>query len=421
MNEIKCPECGKAFKADESGFADIVKQVRDHAFEEEISKREAIFEEQKASAIKVAVLEAENMFKDGAAKLENELAQLKEQVKSAETDKKLAVNEAESALKGDVAKQENKIAALEQQLKAKEQEKADAIQLNVIAAVSAEKETHAAQMEKVHQELKLVEGERDRYKEYRARLSTKLVGETLEEHCEIEFEKLRAAAFQNAEFGKDNDASSGTKGDYIYRELDEAGNEIVSIMFEMKNEEETSVTKKKNEDFLQKLDKDRTEKKCEYAVLVSMLEADHELYNAGIVDKSHRHPKMYVIRPQFFIPMITLLRNTAMNAMQYKAELAHVRNQNVDITNFERDIDAAKVAISKNYELAGKHFDSSINEIDKAIGNLEKTKKSLLAFKNNLRLASDKAEGLSIKKLTRGNPTMQAKFAELENQDETEG
>jgi len=290
----------------------------------------------------------------------------------------------------------------------------------VSAAVNAEKETHATQVEKLKETLKSVEAERDQYKEYRAKLSTKMVGETLELHCEIEFEKLRATAFQNAAFGKDNDASSGTKGDYIYREYDEGGNEIVSIMFEMKNEEEGSATKKKNEEFLQKLDKDRTEKKCEYAVLVSMLEADNELYNSGIVDKSHRHPKMYVIRPQFFIPMITLLRNAAMNSMQYKAELAQVRNQNIDITNFEQNMTVFKEGFARNYDLASRQFETAIGEIDKAIANLEKTKKSLLSSENNLRLANNKAQDLSIKKLTRGNPTMQAKFAELENQGEAE-
>jgi len=336
MNEIKCPKCGEVFKVDESGFAEIVKQVRDRELEDEINKRAATLEEQKISAVKVAVLETENTFKDGMAKLESELAQLKEQVKSAETDKKLAVtvavNDIESTFKDNTVKRESEIATLKQQLQVKEEEKALAVQVAVNAAVNAEKETHTTQVEKLNNTLKTVESERDHYKEYRAKLSTKMVGETLEQHCEIEFEKLRATAFQNAEFGKDNDASSGTKGDYIYREHDGAGNEIVSIMFEMKNEEDGSATKKKNEEFLQKLDKDRIEKKCEYAVLVSRLEADNELYNSGIVDKSHRHSKMYVIRPQFFIPMITLLRNAAMNSMQYKSELAQVRNQNIDIT-----------------------------------------------------------------------------------------
>jgi len=420
MNKIKCPKCGEIFKVDESGFAEIVKQVRNRELEEEINKRVAMLEEQKASAVKVAVLETENTFKDGTARLEGEITQLKEQVKSAEIDKKLAVtvavNNAESTFKDDAAKREIEIATLEQQVKAKEEEKVLAIRV----AVDAEKETHITQIEKLKETLKSVEAERDQYKEYRARLSTKMVGETLEAHCEIEFEKLRATAFQSAEFGKDNDASSGTKGDYIYRECDEAGNEIVSIMFEMKNEEEGSASKKKNEDFLQKLDKDRTEKKCEYAVLVSMLEANSELYNSGIVDKSHRYSKMYVIRPQFFIPMITLLRNAAMSSMQYKAELARVRNQDIDITNFEDKLHEFKKGVELNYDRAKNKFGDAIKEIDKAMGNLQKTKDALLSSENNFRLLNDKAEDLTIKKLIRGNPTMREKFAELEGQGETE-
>jgi len=257
----------------------------------------------------------------------------------------------------------------------------------------------------------------ERYKDMKLKLSTKMVGETLEQHCEVEFNRLSATAFQNAYFEKDNDASSGNKGDYIYRETDEEGNEIISIMFEMKNEGDETATKKKNDDFLPKLDKDRTEKKCEYAVLVSLLEADNELYNTGIVDVSHKYQKMYVIRPQFFIPIITLLRNAAMSSLKYKAELALVRNQNIDITNFEDNINKFKEGFAKNYDLASRKFKAAIDEIDKTIDHLQKTKDALLSSENNLRLANNKAEDLTIKKLTRGNPTMTAKFAELADDD----
>jgi len=245
------------------------------------------------------------------------------------------------------------------------------------------------------------------------KLSTKMVGETLEQHCETEFNKLRATAFQSAYFEKDNDSKTGSKGDYIYRETDEAGNEIISIMFEMKNEGDETMTKKKNEDFLRELDKDRTEKKCEYAVLVSLLEVENELYNTGIVDVSYKYPKMYVVRPQFFIPIITILRNASMNSLKYKKELAMVKSQNVDITNFEDNINIFKKGFAQNYDLASRKFKTAIEEIDKTIDHLQKTKEALLSSENNLRLANNKAEDLTIKKLTRGNPTMTAKFTEL--------
>ena len=257
----------------------------------------------------------------------------------------------------------------------------------------------------------------ERLRDMKARLSTKMVGETLEQHCETEFNRLRATVFARAYFEKDNDASSGSKGDFIFREQDESGAEIVSIMFEMKNENETTATKKKNEDFLKELDRDRNEKKCEYAVLVSLLEPDSELYNGGIVDVSHRYPKMYVIRPQFFIPMITLLRNAALNAAQYKAELALVKAQNVDITNFENQLEAFKTAFGKNYDLASRRFQTAIDEIDKSIDHLQKTRDALLGADRNLRLANDKAQDVTIKKLTRGNPTMKARFDKLKNRE----
>jgi len=267
--------------------------------------------------------------------------------------------------------------------------------------------------EKYAVELKTKDELIERYKDMKAKLSTKMLGETLEQHCEIEFNKLRATGFQNAYFEKDNDARNGSKGDYIYRELDSSGNEIISIMFEMKNEADATATKKKNDDFLDELNKDRSEKKCEYAVLVSLLEADNELYNSGIVDVSHRHPKMYVIRPQLFIPMITVLRNAAMKSLEYKAELAVIKNQNVDVTNFEDQLNDFRDAFGRNYRLASEKFKAAIDGIDKSIAQLQKTKDALVSSENNLRLANDKADDLTVKKLTRGNPTMTAKFDEL--------
>jgi hypothetical protein len=261
----------------------------------------------------------------------------------------------------------------------------------------------------------------ERLRDLKARLSTKMVGETLEQHCEIEFNRIRAAAFQRAHFEKDNDARTGSKGDYIFRDSDESGNEIVSIMFEMKNESDETATKKRNDDFLKELDKDRTEKGCEYAVLVSLIEPESELYNSGIVDVSHRYPKMYVVRPQFFVPLITLLRNAALNAMKYKSELALVRSQNVDITKFETQLDEFKTSFGRNWRLASEGFEEAIRRIDEAIKDLEKTKEALHKSANNLRLANDKADDLTIKKLTRGNPTMAAKFAELKNADSSDG
>jgi len=414
MNEIICPHCKKAFKIDEAGFADIVKQVRDHEFEAELNKRDALLRADKENAVKlaeertrsamqndlsrketeIATLKAE---KDGAlavlkSQKDAELAELKAKVQSAQTEKTLAVTEA-------VNKLERERDSLASEMKLKDSEK---LQLE-----SSLKEKYAT-------ELKAKDEIIERYKDMKARLSTKMLGETLEQHCEIEFNKLRATGFQNAYFEKDNDASSGSKGDYIYRETDEAGNEIISIMFEMKNEADTTATKKRNEDFLRELDKDRTQKNCEYAVLVSLLEADSELYNTGIVDTSHRHDKMYVIRPQFFIPIITLLRNAALKSLQYKAELAVIRNQNIDVTNFENQLNDFRDGFGRNYRLASQKFTAAIESIDKSIVQLQKTKDSLLSSENNLRLANDKAEDLTIKKLVRGNPTMTAKFEELE-------
>ena len=408
MQEIICPNCKKVFKVDEAGFADIVKQVRDHQFEEELRERLNIAEKEKENAVKLAEANIKNTlqtdlakkdreFAELNAKKEAELAVLKSKINNAELEKKLAVTEAVSSV-------EKERDDLNTMLQIKDSE-------NKLLEVSIK--------EKYESKFKLQDETIERLKDMKLRLSTKMVGETLEQHCETEFNKLRATGFQNAYFEKDNDTKTGSKGDYIYRETNEAGNEIISIMFEMKNEGDETATKKRNEDFLHKLDKDRAEKKCEYAVLVTLLEAENELYNIGIVDVSHKYPKMYVVRPQFFIPMITLLRNAAMNSLKYKAELALVRNQNIDVINFEKNINNFKEGFAKNYDLASRKFKTAIEEIDKTIDHLQKTKDALLSSENNLRLANNKAEDLTIKKLTRGNPTMEAKFAELSDTDKT--
>lgn len=402
MNDIICPHCKKAFKVDEAGFSDILKQVRDHEFEKELHERLALAQRDKESAVKLAEANTKNELQADVAKKDAliaelkaakdmEIAKLQAKVESAETEKKLAVTEAVNV----VEKQRDELAG---ELKGKDTEK----QL----LESSLKEAYEGKLKSKDEMIAY-------YKDMKAKLSTKMVGETLEQHCETEFNKLRATAFPNAYFEKDNDSKTGSKGDYIYREADEAGNEIISIMFEMKNEGDETATKHKNEDFLRELDKDRVEKKCEYAVLVSLLEADSELYNSGIVDVSHKYPKMYVIRPQFFIPMITLLRNAALNSLKYKSELALVKAQNVDITHFEDNIAEFKEGFARNYDLASRKFKTAIDEIDKTIDHLQKTKDALLSSENNLRLANNKAEDLTIKRLTRGNPTMAEKFSEL--------
>lgn len=432
MNEIICPHCKKAFKVDEAGFADILKQVRDHEFEKEIHERAELLERDKENAIKLAEANTKNALQADLAKRDAEiadlkaratakikeltaegelsaarlaaekdaqLADLKAKLQAIETEKQLAVTEAVNK----VEKQRDELAG---ELKMKDSEK----QL----LETSLKEKYAAELKTKDDIIKLKDDEIALRKDMKAKLSTKMVGETLEQHCEVEFNKLRATGFQNAYFEKDNDASSGSKGDYIYRETDDAGNEIISIMFEMKNEGDETATKKKNEDFLRELDKDRAEKKCEYAVLVSLLEADNELYNGGIVDVSHRHDKMYVIRPQFFIPIITLLRNAALSSLKYKSELALVRAQNVDVTNFESQLNDFRESFGRNYRLASEKFATAIDSIDKSIVQLQKTKENLLRSEDNLRIANNKADELTVKKLTRGNPTMAAKFAEVD-------
>lgn len=366
--------------------------------EQELQDKIKALESEKETAAKLAEAAAKNVSQADIAKKETEIAELRAQLNATMTEKQLAVTEA-------VARVERERDQLANELKSKDTEK----QL----LESSLKEKFMGDLKAKDDIIRLKDEEIEFRKDMKAKLSTKMVGETLEQHCEIEFEKLRATAFQRAEFGKDNDARTGSKGDYIYREYDEQGTEIISIMFEMKNENDGTLTKKTNESFLKELDKDRREKNCEYAVLVSLLEVDNDLYNSGIVDKSHHYEKMYVIRPQFFIPIITLLRNAAMNSLRYKQELALVRSQNIDITNFEDNMEKFKEGFARNYDLASRKFSDAIEGIDKTIQQLEKTKKALLSSENNLRLANDKAQDLTIKRLTKGNPTMAAKFDEV--------
>ena len=464
MHDIICPHCSKAFKIDESGYADILRQVRDREFDKQLHERLEMAEREKQTALKLARSEAASQLQRAAAEKDAQIQALEARLQASGKDQQLAVEQARHAAEKErdelarqlVQQQQAQKAAAQltearlasalqqaaaesaaqiQELKARLQTADAAHELNIAKAVSEmqqERDALKSQLEQAEMAKKLSEQslkeryeiqlkDRDaaieRLRDMKARLSTKMVGETLEQHCETEFNRLRATAFARAYFEKDNDASSGSKGDFIFREQDESGAEIVSIMFEMKNENETTATKKKNEDFLKELDRDRNEKKCEYAVLVSLLEPDSELYNGGIVDVSHRYPKMYVIRPQFFIPMITLLRNAALNAAQYKAELALVKAQNVDIANFENQLEAFKTAFGKNYDLASRRFQTAIDEIDKSIDHLQKTRDALLGADRNLRLANDKAQDVTIKKLTRGNPTMKARFDELKNRE----
>ena len=391
MNEIKCPHCGEAFTIDQAGYADILSQVKNKEFEKELHARLAEAEQLKQAEIEIAQQKATEKLKDEAAKKDAAIAELKSKVDAAETERKLAVKEALS----EVEKERDQLKSSLEMAETKAQLEAKSLT-----------ELYVTQIKDRDDAI-------ERLKDMKAKLSTKMVGETLEQHCEIEFEKLRQTAFRKAEFGKDNDAASGSKGDYIFRDFDDADNEVVSIMFEMKNESDTTATKKKNADFLKELDKDRNEKGCEYAVLVSLLEEDNELYNSGIVDVSHLYPKMYVVRPQFFIPIITLLRNTSENALQYKAELALVKAQNIDITNFENQLNDFKVGFSRNYNLASDQFAKAIDQIDKSIAAMNKVKEELEKSARNLRLANDKAQDVTIKKLTKGNPTMEQKFQEL--------
>ena len=427
MQEIKCPKCGEIFQVDESGYAAIVKQVRDKEFEKEISARENQFETEKDTAIRLAKSETESKFKETLNQKDLQISELQSQIETENNLKKLAVSEVTTQKDMEIAKLKAQIESFEKDKKlavsqaVSEKDKELAEKDKYIVKLTGQIETNEKETQLKEQSLKDQYEEKLRfkdeeiahYKDFKARLSTKMIGESLEQHCEIEFNKIRPAGFQNAYFEKDNDAKTGSKGDYIFRESDKNGVEFISIMFEMNNEMDTTSTKKKNEDFLKELDKDRQEKNCEYAVLVSMLEPDNEYYNSGIVDMSHRYPKMYVIRPQFFVPIITLLRNAALNSLQYRQELAVIRNQNIDISNFEERMNEFKEKFSKNYELASRKFKTAIDEIDKTIEHLQKTKAALLSSEDNLRLANKKAEDLTIKRLTKNNPTMAAKFEEL--------
>lgn len=399
MNEITCPNCNKPFKLDNAGYADIVKQVRDHQFQEELNSRLELAQNEKKSAIELTKAELKSNYERQLAEKQQEIAALSSKIESANTQQELAITK---ALK-EVEKQRDELA---NNLKLKDSENE--------LAIKAVEEKFQNKLSVKEQTLQLKDEEIERLKDYKQKLSTKMLGETLEQHCENSFNNLRATAFPQAYFEKDNDVSQGTKGDYIYREYADAEKttELISIMFEMKNEGDETATKKKNDDFLDKLHKDREAKGCEYAILVSLLESDNEYYNNGIVDVSHRHPKMFVIRPQFFIPIISLLRNAALNSVQDKLELKAMRNQNIDVTNFENKIEDFKKGFARNYELASRKFQTAIDEIDKTIKHLENTKEALLSSENNLRLANNKADDLSIKKLTRGNPTMREKFRE---------
>ncbi|MBA9844189.1 MAG: DUF2130 domain-containing protein [Ralstonia sp.] len=464
MQEIICPHCGKAFKIDEAGYAEILKQVRDSDFERQLHERLELAERDKRNAVELAETKVASELQKAAAVKDAEIQELKARLDAGEVARQLAVAEALSIVEKERDALVNELAQARHDRQAAS-ELAEAKLVNELQKTAASKDSEIQELRarlnaiEVRQKLAIteaistVEKERDelrsgleraelekqlaekslkdkyetqikdrdeaieRLRDMKARLSTKMVGETLEQHCETEFNRLRATAFPRAYFEKDNDARTGSKGDYIFRDSDEAGTEIVSIMFEMKNENDHTATKSKNEDFLKELDKDRVEKGCEYAVLVSLLEPESELYNTGIVDVFHRYPKMYVVRPQFFIPIITLLRNAAMNSLKYKSELALVKAQNIDITNFETELEGFKTAFAKNYDLASRRFQTAIDEIDKSIDHLQKTKEALLGADRNLRLANDKAQDVTIKKLTRGNPTMAAKFAELKNQD----
>ena len=460
MHEIICPHCKKAFKVDEAGYADIAKQVRDSEFEQQLHERLELAERDKRNAVELATTKVASDLQKATAAKDLEIQELKAKINAGDAESKLALTEAlspvqkerdrlaheleqakedkQTASKLAEAKRESDLQKANatkdaeiQDLKAKLNSATMAQKLAITEAVSPlEKERNELMsgLERAKLEKQLAETSlKDKYetqikdrndtierlRDMKARLSTKMVGETLEQHCETEFNRIRATAFPRAYFEKDNDARTGSKGDFIFRDLDEADTEVVSIMFEMKNESDRTATKTKNEDFLKELDKDRSEKGCEYAVLVSLLEPDSELYNTGIVDVGHRYLKMYVVRPQCFIPIITLLRNAAMKSLTYKTELALVKAQNIDVTNFETSLENFKTAFAKNYDLASTRFQAAINEIDKSIDHLQKTKDALLGTDRNLRLANDKAQDVTIKKLTRGNPTMATKFAEM--------
>ncbi len=404
MQEIKCPNCGEFFAVDETGYAQIVRQIRDKEFEKELKRREKDLMDMKESDLKLARMEQREAFDKELSAKQSELSEkdkqierLKAQISGGETERRLAVSEAVQEIEKEVSKKEAEITELKSRLSNKETEN---------------KLREKSLREQYEDKLKLKDEQIEYYKDFKARQSTKMVGESLERHCLTQFNSLRMTAFPEAYFEKDNDARTGSKGDFIFRESRD-GVEFISIMFEMKNEMDETAAKHKNEDFFKELDKDRREKKCEYAVLVSLLEIDSEFYNNGIVDVSYRYEKMYVIRPQFFIPMITLLRNAALNSLQYRQELEIARHQQVDILNFEENMNAFKEGFARNYRLASEKFKKAVDEIDKTILHLQKTKEALLSSENNLRLANNKAEDLSIKKLTKNAPSVKEMFEEL--------
>ena len=420
MNKLTCPNCKTPFEVDEQGYSSLVKQVRDEQFEKELRRAELAAKNEKDAAVEKAVMQAKQdgqkaisdkdleierlkaaidaeVLKAQSA-LEAQIAELKSQLSNAETKKELEISQKMKEAESETLK-------LQSALQNKD--------LEFDLAKKSLEQKHLIELQVKDEFIKMKEEEVERYKDFKQRQSTKMIGESLEQHCESQFNKLRSTAFPTAYFEKDNDASSGSKGDYIFREVDENGVELISIMFEMKNEGDETATKKKNEDFFKELDKDRMQKNCEYAILVSMLEADNEVYNEGIVDVSHRYEKMYVIRPQFFIPLISLLRNSARNAMAYKQELQTVRNQNIDIANFESEMEDFKDKFGRNYRIASEKFGAAVQEIDKSIARLNKVKENLLASENQLRLANDKAEDLTIKKLTKNSPSLKEQFKQL--------
>ena len=425
MQEIKCPKCGEVFQVDESGYAAIVKQVRDKEFMKEIQQREAALSSEKKLAIDLAVQHT-------ASEKDQIIADLQARLRAGAADKDAALREAEAKQQLEITRKDAQLTQLRAQLEASQKDSLLAVQtaleeknaqiMALKQAVETEKLTAEingkAALEQFQREMAMKDEQIAYYRDFKARQSTKMIGESLEQHCLTEFNRIRTTAFRDAYFEKDNDARTGSKGDFIFRDYAEDGTEFISIMFEMKNEMDQTATKHRNEDFLKELDKDRREKDCEYAVLVTLLEPDNELYNSGIVDVSYRYPKMYVIRPQFFIPLISILRNAALNSLEYRRQLALIQNQNIDITNFESEMNDFKDRFNRNYELASRRFKEAIDEIDKTITHLQKTKDALLSSENNLRLANNKAQDLSIKRLTKNNPTMQAKFAALEGNAE---
>ena len=436
MHEIKCPHCHTAFTINEASYADILNQVRTQEFQAEVHERLAQAQAQAKSELAAQQAQDKQQYSQTLAQKEAQIAELAHQLANHEKDNQLALANLSGSLKTELAEKTRQITELQSQNQALAQRMSLERELAIREALAAKEReltelaaqlqlrdsqnqlAQSALRERYEIQLKHKDEEVAFYKDFKARQSTKMVGESLEAHCETEFNRIRAMAFPQAQFGKDNDAAGGSKGDYIFREQDGAGNEIVSIMFEMKNENDETATKKKNEHFFKELDKDRREKNCEYAVLVSLLESDSELYNGGIVDVSHAYPKMYVVRPQFFIPIISLLRNAGLNALKYKQEVAAMREQHIDITNFENELDDFREKFGRNYRLASEKFQAAIKHIDDTIRHLEKTKADLLGTENNLRLANNKAEELTVKKLTRKNPTMKAKFDALKHKQQ---